>query len=169
VPNQEPTTEGNKACPAVEGAANWHSTSYNPATGLFYVQSLDKCNIYRKSYTEWQAGRGYQGGSGRNVPGEPGEKILRAIDIQTGKIAWEVPEPGPADSWGGALSTAGGVVIFCDESGALAAVDAVDGKRLWSFQTNQVIKASPMTYVFDGKQRVAVASGSNIISLGLVE
>jgi alcohol dehydrogenase (cytochrome c) len=45
----------------------------------------------------------------------------------------------------------------------------VDGKPLWSFQANQLWKASPMTYVFDGKQHIAVASGSNIISLGLVE
>jgi alcohol dehydrogenase (cytochrome c) len=169
LPNQEPTVEGTKTCPAVEGAANWHSTAFNPATGLYYVQTLDKCNIYRKSYTEWQAGRGYQGGSGRNVPAEPGLKILRAIDIQTGKIAWEVPQPGPASSWGGAMSTAGGIVIFGDESGAVAAADAVTGKRLWSFQTNQLLKASPMTYMFDGKQYVSIASGSNIISMGLVE
>jgi len=169
VAGQEPTTEGNTACPAVEGAANWHSTAFNPATGFFYVQALDKCAVYRKNYTEWQAGRGYQGGSGRNVPGDPGLKVLRAIDIQTGKIVWEVPEPGQAQSWSGALSTAGGVVIFGDESGALAAVDAVTGKRLFSFQTNQMLKASPMTYQFDGKQYVSIASGSNIISLGLVE
>jgi alcohol dehydrogenase (cytochrome c) len=169
VPNQEPTTEGNKACPAVEGAANWHSTSFSPDTGLFYVQALDKCNVYRKSYTEWQAGRGYQGGSGRNLPGEPGLKILRALDIQTGRIVWELPEPGQAVSWSGVLSTAGGVVIFGDESGALAAADASTGKRLWSFQTNQMLKASPMTYMFDGKQYVSIASGSNIISMGLIE
>jgi hypothetical protein len=29
-------------------------------------------------------------------------------------------------------------------------------------------KASPMTYMFDGKQYVAVAAGSNVISFGLV-
>ena len=32
-----------KACPAVEGATNWFSTSFNPATGLYYVQTLEKC------------------------------------------------------------------------------------------------------------------------------
>jgi alcohol dehydrogenase (cytochrome c) len=169
IPNQEPTTAGNKVCPAVEGAANWFSTSFNPATGFYYVQTLEKCAIYRKASIPWQAGKGYQGGSGQQVPGEQSQKILRAIDIQTGKIAWELPQPGPGNSWGGTLSTAGGIVIFCDESGALSAADAVDGKPLWSFQANQLWKASPMTYVFDGKQHIAVASGSNIISLGLVE
>jgi alcohol dehydrogenase (cytochrome c) len=169
MPNQDPTVAGNKICPAVEGAANWFSTSFNPATGLYYVQTLEKCAIYKKADLAWQAGKGYQGGSGGQVPGEQSQKILRAIDIQTGKIVWELPQPGPGNSWGGALSTAGGIVIFCDESGALSAADAVDGKPLWSFQANQLWKASPMTYVFDGKQHIAVASGSNIISLGLVE
>ena len=44
------------------------------------------------------------------------------------------------------------------------AVDAASGTPLWSFQTNQVWRASPMTYMFDGRQYIAVASGNNIIA-----
>ena len=55
------------------------------------------------------------------------------------------------------------------KGGALMAVDAVSGKPLWSFQTNQSWKASPMTYQFDKKQYIAVASGSNIIAFGILE
>jgi len=51
---------------------------------------------------DWQAGKGYMGGSACLPPGEKTQKILRAIDIQTGKIAWELPEAGPGESWGGA-------------------------------------------------------------------
>ena len=69
--------------------------------------------------------------------------------------------------WGGVLSTAGGLVFFCDESGAFAAVDAKTGKPLWHFHTNQGWHASPMTYTVDGKQYVAVAAGSNVIAFGL--
>jgi alcohol dehydrogenase (cytochrome c) len=58
-------------------------------------------------------------------------------------------------------------VFFGDDSGAFAAVDATDGKPLWSFMTNQNWKASPMTYSFDNKQHVAVAAGSAIIAFGL--
>ena len=47
------------------------------------------------------------------------------------------------------------------------AADAANGKPLWSFQTNQNWKASPMTYVFDNKQHIAVAAGSAIIAFGL--
>jgi alcohol dehydrogenase (cytochrome c) len=169
MPNQEPTFEGTKACPSLEGASNWFSTSFNPATGFYYVQTLEKCDVYRKIDVPWQAGKGYMGGTARQAPGESAQKILRAIDIRTGKSAWELPQAGPGVSWGGTLATAGGIVIFGEESGALAAADAVTGAPLWRFQANQNWKASPMTYVFDSKQYVAVASGSNIISFGLVE
>ena len=77
------------------------------------------------------------------------------------------PQIGPADSWGGTLATAGGLVFFGEDSGAFTAVDASSGEPLWQFQTNQQWKASPMTYAFDGKQIVAVASGPNILAFAL--
>ena len=49
------------------------------------------------------------------------------------------------------------------------AVDAASGAPLWHYQANAHWKASPMTYVFDGKQHIAVASGPNILSFALVE
>lgn len=168
LPNQEPNDEGARVCPAVEGATNWFSTSYNPATGYYYVQTLEKCNVFTKSAIEWQAGRAYFGGSARPVPGDNPLKLLRAIDVKTGNIAWEVPQPGSANSWGGAMSTAGGLVFFGEESGAFSAVDAKSGKPLWQFQTGELWKASPMTYMFDNKQYIAVANGSNIIAFALV-
>ena len=168
-PDQEPTAQGTRICPALEGATNWFSTAYNPATGHYYVQTLEKCAIYTERPVAWEAGKGYMGGSTRPVPGETAQKILRAIDIKTGDIAWEVPQVGQANSWGGVLATAAGLVFFGDDGGLFAAVDAAGGKRLWEFQTNQIWRASPMTYVFDGKQHIAIASGPNILSFALVE
>jgi alcohol dehydrogenase (cytochrome c) len=60
-------------------------------------------------------------------------------------------------------------LFFGEDSGAFMAVDAADGKVLWQFQTNQLWKASPMTYAFDGRQIVAVASGPNILAFALPE
>jgi PQQ-dependent dehydrogenase (methanol/ethanol family) len=167
VPGQEPTEQGTRTCPSVAGATNWMSTAYNPATRLFYVMALESCNIYTKSSAWWQPGQSFYGGAARRVPGEINQKFLRAIDLQTGKIAWEVPQVGPGHSAGGVLSTAGGLVFFGDDNGALAAVDAKTGKALWHFHTNETWRASPMTYMVDGKQYIAVASGSNIIAFGL--
>lgn len=167
IPGMEPSLEGQRVCPSLEGASNWYSTSFNPATGLYYVQTNDMCGVFTKIPMEWAAGKGFMGGSFARAPGEPAQRVLRAIDIQTGRIAWEVPQVGPVTSWGGTLSSAGGIVIFGEDSGSLMAADAASGKPLWSFQTNQNWKASPMTYAFDNKQYVAVASGSAIIAFGL--
>lgn len=168
LPNQDPTPAGTKVCPSQDGATNWFSPSFNPATGLYYVQTFEKCSIYTKSdQGDWESGKSYLGGSQRTATDPKPQRILRAIDIRTGAIAWELPQPGPAHSWGGTLATATGLVIVGEDGGSLMAVDAVTGKPLWTFQTNQTWKASPMTYMFDGTQYVAVAAGSNIIALAV--
>jgi alcohol dehydrogenase (cytochrome c) len=165
--NSDPTPQGVKACPSVVGATNWMSTAYNPGTRLFYVMALEACDIYTKSDAWWEPGKSFYGGGTRHAPGEARERFLRAIDIRTGKIVWEFPQIGSEGCWGGVLSTAGGLVFQCDDAGVLAAVDAQSGKPLWHFNTNQSWHASPMTYMADGHQYVAVAAGSNIIAFAL--
>ncbi len=168
VPGQEPTTSGTRVCPSQDGATNWYSPSYNPATGLYYLQTYEKCSVYTKSdQGAWESGRTYLGGTQRTAPEPRPQRILRAIDIRTGAIAWELPQPGPAISWGGTLATTTGLVFVAEDGGSLMAVDAVSGQRLWSFPTNQTWKASPMTYTFDGTQYIAVAAGPNIIALAV--
>ena len=166
VPNMEPTPEGRRVCPSLEGASNWYSAAFSPRTGLFYVQTNDKCGIFTRVDQAWEAGKSFMGGTFAAAP-EPAQRVLRAIDIQTGRVAWELPQLGNVDSWGGVLATASDLVFFADDSGALAAADAKSGARLWSFQTSQVWKASPMTYMFDNRQMLAIASGPNILAFGL--
>jgi len=162
LPANETTTFGAKTCPAVRGATNWYSTAYNPATGFYYVMTVEDCSIYRKAH---------DGGYGRvEDPAHPPMKILRAIDVETGKIAWEAPSIGPVEAnYSGVLATATGLVFFGETSGAFAAVDALTGKYLWHFEANQPWKASPMTYMVSGRQYVAIASGANILSFALGE
>jgi alcohol dehydrogenase (cytochrome c) len=168
-PGKEPTAQGNTICPSLQGGTNWFSTSFNPATHLYYVQTLEKCSAFTKTPMQWKAGTGFFGGSFGDAPGDVPQKILRAINIETGAIAWELPQTGTGDSWGGTLSTASGLVFFGEDGGALMAADAVSGTTLWQFPAHQIWKASPMTYMFDGRQYVAVASGSNLISFALVD
>jgi alcohol dehydrogenase (cytochrome c) len=168
LPNQEPTPAGTKVCPSQDGATNWFSPSFNPATGLYYVQTFEKCSIYTKSgQGPWESGKTYLGGSQRTAPDPKPQRILRAIDIRTGAIAWELSQRGAANSWGGTLTTASGLVFVGEDGGGLMAADAATGKPLWIFQTNHTWKASPMTYLFDGRQHIAVAAGSNIIALAI--
>ena len=119
---------------------------------------------------EWESGKGFMGGNARPAPGESFEKSLRAIDIQTGETKWEIPQvTTAATASAGVISTASGLVFFGENSGYFMAADASNGKVLWSYPTNQVWKASPMTYQFDNKQYIAVASGNDILAFALPE
>ena len=160
LPGNEPTPGGTKSCPAVRGATNWYSTAYHPATRLLYVMVVEDCSIYQKARL---------GGflPYRN-PDDPPRKLLRALEVETGKIIWEIPQVGTPDSnYSGVLSTDGGLVFYGETGGGFAAVEATTGKTLWHFEANQIWKGSPMTYTIKGKQYVAIASGGNILSFVL--
>ena len=109
------------------------------------------------------------GGGGRRAPDDKAQKILRAFDIQTGKVVWEHPAGGPGETWSGTLSTASGLVFYGDDGGELAAADAATGKKLWSFPFTESLHTSPMTYMFDNKQYVGMVVGSVVYAFGLAE
>jgi PQQ-dependent dehydrogenase (methanol/ethanol family) len=159
-PNNETTPAGVKTCPAVRGATNWYSTAFSPQTGLYYVMSVEDCSLYR---------RAPRGGFGMiNDPLDPATKYLRAIDIQTGNIMWQIEQVGPVErNYSGVLATAGNLVFYGESSGGFAAVDATNGATLWHFEAGAAWKASPMTYSVNNRQYVAVASGSNILAFAL--
>lgn len=156
-----PNAAGTKTCPGARGATNWHPTAFDPATGLFYVMALEDCNIFRST-------------SGLltpvHDPDNPPSRVLRAIDIQTGKIAWEVAQTGPPEStFSGVLSTAGGLVFYAETDGGIAAVDAKTGASLWHFDSSQQIRAGPMTYMVGGRQHVVIAAGGTLMAFALPE
>jgi alcohol dehydrogenase (cytochrome c) len=165
----QPTPEGEKICPAVAGATNWFSPSYNPSTRLFYVMALESCDIMiaGKSKQTFKPRQGYYNTGSKRVPREPGQKILLALDVATGKAVWRYPQVGTADSWGGTMTTASGLVFFGDDANEFEAADARTGKALWHFNTGQQLHASPMSYSVNGVQYVAIASGSDVLSFAL--
>jgi len=173
LPGNAPTPEGTATCPDIRGAANWMSTAYNPATGLYYVMTIENCGTYRSTQFGGKPAPAVgqdRGGTLFSVPGgEPPRRYLRAIEMQTGNIAWEIEQKVPTPNYGGVLSTAGGVVFYSESSGGFAAVDAKTGRTLWHFETSQAPKASPMTYMAGGRQYVAIASGSSVLAFALPE
>jgi PQQ-dependent dehydrogenase (methanol/ethanol family) len=146
-----PVVKDPRGCPS--DAANWDSTAYSPVTRLYYFMALEEC----------------VGDKPGGYPDQTGQRFLRALNIETGEIVWEVPQPGAAHakSWTGVLATAGGLVFYGRPNGGFAAVDQRDGKTLWQFPTNVRMKASAMTFEFGGAQYVVVAAGPNILCFGL--
>jgi len=161
-----PTADGTYICPGIDGATNWFSPSYNPKTGLFYVIALEACNLYFSDPKPFVRGQTYYDTGTKLPPDEHAQKILLALSLD-GKTVWRYPQVGSGDSWGGTLTTGGGLVFFGDDSGSLEAVDAATGRALWHFNTGQGMRASPMTYAVDGIQYVAIAAGSNVFSFAL--
>jgi alcohol dehydrogenase (cytochrome c) len=149
--------ERDVSCP--DHATNWHGTAFSPVTRLYYVQATEKC-IVRLSPGSWKTER---------LRVDPATRYLRALDIETGKIVWEIPQAGPVDGKrdAGVLGTAAGILFYGDASGYFVAVDERDGKRLWRVPLNATIKTSPMTFAVGGQQFIALAVGSNIVCFGL--
>ena len=150
--------ERDLSCPG--HATNWHGTVFSPVTRLYYVQATEQC-IVRPSPGSWKTERPRV---------EPTTRYLRALDIETGKIAWEIPQGGTADGTkrdAGLLGTASGLVFYGDASGYFVAVDERDGKTLWRMPLNATIKTSPMTFTAGGQQFIALAVGANIVCFGL--
>jgi alcohol dehydrogenase (cytochrome c) len=162
-----PNAEGTYICPGIDGATNWFSPSYNPDTGLFYVIALESCNQFFARPRDFVRGETYYNTGTKLPPDEHSQKIVLALSVADGKPAWRYPQVGAGESWGGTLTTAGGLVFFGDDAELLEAVDAATGRALWHFNTGQRFRASPMTYAVDGVQFVAVSAESDVFSFAL--
>lgn len=155
-PGVVPSHRGARVCPDVHGGTNWQPPSYHPETGLFYLLARDACGIYYPNGPE------YDTGSQKPL------QALRAIDIQTGKVKWEIPLLGSAEiSHAGTMTTAGGLVFFSSREGQFMAADALSGAVLWNFNTGGTIRAAPMTYMVKGKQYIAVVTKAAVFAFAL--
>ena len=163
----QPSPEGTLVCPGFVGATNWYSPAYNPATHLFYFLALENCEIFFLKPEKFSEGRPFYATGSRRAPGTLREKILLAYNLDTNSFDWRYPQSGEGRSSGGVMTTAGGLVFFCDDSESFEAVDAKSGKPLWHFTTGQSFRASPMSYAVLGKQYVGIASGNDIFTFAL--
>jgi len=169
IPGKEPTAAGNRVCPGVRGAANWMAPSWNPATGLLHVITLEQCDIFTSSSKTPEPKKNFSGGGAGPKPADVGQFFLRAFDPATGRKRWEYPMTGPAEAWSGTVSTATGLIFFGDDDGQLVALDARTGQHLWHFAMGESLTASPIIYAVDGKQHVAIVSATAVFAFALHE
>jgi quinoprotein glucose dehydrogenase len=100
---------------------------------------------------------------------------LTAIDMNTGKLKWEVPlgimmdpqQYPDAVKWGsinfgGAITTAGGLTfIAASMDGMIRAFNTSTGEMLWQAMLPAGGQATPMTYELNGRQYVVIAAGGH--------
>ncbi|HUQ90833.1 MAG TPA: PQQ-dependent dehydrogenase, methanol/ethanol family [Bryobacteraceae bacterium] len=165
VPGQDPTEDGNKACPGLGGGHNWQPTAYSPQTGLYYFGSTDGCHLFYKTTYDYIEGQWYQLSTVDGVPHEENTGSVVALNPRNGDVSWRLPMISSPS--GGMLATGGGLLFTGDREGYFVALDAKTGKLLWKFQTGGAVTAGPVSYRFQGKQYVAVAAGSSILVFAL--
>ena len=169
VPGKEPSPGGEEICPTVRGASNFMSPSFNPNTGLLHIVALEGCDIYTSSAREPVPMVGFAGTGGGKPPRAANQFYIRALNPVTGERVWEYPMTGPTIMWAGTLSTEGGLVFFGDDDHHLVALEAKTGRHLWHFNMGQQLFSSPITYMVDGKQYVAMVSKTDVFAFALFE
>ena len=163
--NSTPTVQGTLVYPSLQGATNWFSPSYSPQTDLFYVAVREMGSIYYKGEAEYKPGTFFAGGGEHTLNGDQAWGAVRALIPSSGKMAWEFRLKSPP--WAGVLSTAGSLVFGGSNEGNFYALEARTGKPLWNFQTGSSIESGPVSYLVDGQQFIAVASGRVVFVFGL--
>jgi alcohol dehydrogenase (cytochrome c) len=166
IPGLEPTQEGVLVYPGLGGSANWQPPSYSPTTGLMYVSAReDYGQHFFKIEQPYTVGGHFENGGGRNVLGSEPYGVIKALEATTGKLVWEFPLQ--TATHGPVLSTITGLVFSGTAEGDFFALDARSGKALWRYPGGGAFYGGPVSYMVDGKQRIAVAIGAGLFVFGL--
>jgi alcohol dehydrogenase (cytochrome c) len=156
----QPTKEGVKMLPGANGGTEWSPPAYSPKTGYVYVMAMNQLMNFKTQKPVTLPGNIRLGSTFKNVKkGGIQNGTFSAIDVNTGKIAWQYKAPQPMI--GGVLATAGNVVFTGEGNGWFDAFNAKTGKKVWRFNLGAGVNAPPITYSVDGKQYLAVAAGGN--------
>jgi alcohol dehydrogenase (cytochrome c) len=153
-----PTPKGTRMLPGANGGSEWSPPAFSPETGYLYVLGMHQPMNYKVKSEPFRPPAMWLGGA-FVATGEPQYGLFSAVDLKTGKIAWQKRVKDPMI--GGAVVTAGGVVFTGTKDRQFLAFDAKSGRQLWSYQANGGVNGPPVSYAVAGRQYVAVPAGGN--------
>jgi quinoprotein glucose dehydrogenase len=179
-------TQGTLNLPGFVGGANWEHGSFDPETGMLYVGSFTNVGNYGLNQDSTRSDMRYLGRAGRTptVIGlplmKPPYNRVTAIDLNTGNHVWMVPGGDtPAAIRNNAalqgldIPTTGAftrpavmatrTLLFMSEGwgsgAALHVLDKRTGQRIADIPLPGSVGGSPMTYMVNGRQYVALWVG----------
>jgi alcohol dehydrogenase (cytochrome c) len=162
-PAKQPQPDGALVSPNQGGAANWPSPSYDPETGLFYVNAARAFSVYYIYDDNDDKPEGW-GGNDRSGFSEG---MIQAIEPKTGKIAWSHKWPNGGAARSGLLTTAGKLLFAGDTASNFMALDPATGTPLWHAGLHTSMTNGPITYELDGKQYVVIGAGDSLYAFAL--
>ncbi len=157
------STTPTRFCPGAAGGTEWNGPAYSPDTNLFYDGTVDWCVTVTLDPAELAKKPG-QNWTGTQLAAQFGTKDLNwsgwvtATDADTGQVKWRFHASAPVLS--GITPTKGGLVFAGDMDKHAYAFDAGTGKVLWRAELPGAPGGGVITYVVDGKQRVAFVTGT---------
>ncbi len=162
-------------CPTWTGGKDWEAGTYSPLTNTMYYPLRNTCaRMMATADVEGEAARaltaGGQGGleiyslAARHqvTPGTNNLGTVRAISAETGKTEWLYEQRAGTMSL---VTTGGGLVFGGDSNGRFRAFDQDTGEILWEINLGSSVSGYPISYAVDGKQYIAVNTGSGQINL----
>jgi PQQ-dependent dehydrogenase (methanol/ethanol family) len=155
-----PTPEGARMLPGANGGVEWSPMAFSPKTRLSYALNLHQPMTYHVEPADYPGGKLWLGGAFKVIPGEKQWGRVAAVNVDDGKIAWKFDTEQPLI--GGGLATAGDLFFFGEGNGNFNALDARNGKKLWSFNCGAGANAMPVSYMVGNKQYVAMGCGGNV-------
>ncbi len=167
-PDADFDTETAFFTPGPGGGHNWEPMSYSPITGLVYftVQedwiSLSVAREFTPKKFRSNPAWGFETDPAKRAEYnrlmiERREAWLTAWDPVRQREAWRVPHSDVGS--GGALATAGNIVVQGSIDRDFVIYRATDGVKLWSMPIQTVALAGPISYEVDGEQYIAVNAG----------
>lgn len=157
--------------PTADGAHNWSPMSFNPTTGLVYIPTTYGSWTYAAGDEVIPAPTGHTGLARGFSPPTPNTMpvigpeplgnsrgVLEAWDPVKQKLVWRTP--GGGGIGGGTVTTAGNLVFQATNDGRLLAYSADRGEKLLDLAIGRFGAGPPVTYLVDGKQRIAMMAGS---------
>jgi len=146
------------ACPDVHGGTNFWPPAYSQKTRLLYVGGNEGCANVTPDPTAHVPGKF---GGGNYVNEERITGSLTVVDPTSGEV--KTRKELPYGDHSGVLATAGGIVVTALLDGTIVAFDDQTLEELWKINVGSGFVAPPMTYMVDGKQYIAIASGIGIV------
>ena len=146
------------ACPTLVGGKDWEAGAYSPLTNLMYYPLRNAC---ARMMATTEGGISLYALAVRDqlAPGTDQLGSVQAISVETGDIVWNHEQRAATTSL---VATGGGLVFGGDMNGRFRALDHETGEVLWEINLGSPITGFPISYGIDGRQYVAVSTGTSV-------